>query len=212
MKFLLLLVLYGVMPTSKTYTFDYRLVYECRHIGTDEIVNDNLYGNKSNNTFSAIIATNCNLGTTLYFNDLNAVIFSASVTGDIINPGNLTLPRDQTNSGSAYFINKSKYYNVEQMTDTVVHGKDFARIKIISKNANRAKRKKIGTSIYHIDTTYNFVPIFHDLLLAFLYENGAKIPNGVVSEVHTYNYDGSFHSSKILKEIADVKFSLTILN
>ena len=210
MKFLLLIVLYSITQAPKTYTFDYRLVYEYRHAGTEEIVINNLYGNKLSNTFTAIITTRCNAATTLYFNDINAVNFSASVSGDIINPGNLMLPRNQTNSGSAYFPDKSKDYSVNQITDTLVNGKNFARMQIISKNAKRSRRKKIGTSIYHINTAYNFIPIFDEYLMTQLYKNGAKIPNGVVSEIHSYNYDGSFHFSKILKEIATVDFSLTI--
>ncbi len=209
MKWIILTFLYLLTGANSTYKFDYRLVYEWHNYKYATISTTNSYGNKNNNNFYAETFFDGNPKHNFIFYDLNKISLSAGTTGDFKNPGDISLPKDQTGQGSQYFPDQSKHYTMTRITDTIVKEKNYARFVVGMINLKRAKRRNVGTMIYHLDTTIDVKPIFHHFLMTFLY-NKSAIPNGVISEMHYYDVYGKLVSSKYLKEMSETKFTLTL--
>ncbi len=210
MKVLFLLLFSVLLPQMSVYTYDYRLTYEWQYFETDSTFTTYLYGNKINANYKVEISTNSKSDTVFHFahhNKLNAFL---KFSGDIKNPGSVKIKRDITTSNPISFPDKSQHYNVEKLTDTIIHSKSFARIKIVLKNKKRAERKNIGTGVYHFDTSYNIKPVFNQILATNLATNNNNFPNGIVTEFHYYNYNGKLFSSQILKNMSPLNFNISI--
>ena len=210
MKVLILLLFSALLPPMSFYTFDYRLTYEWRYFETDSTFTTYLYGNKTNSDYKVEISTNSKSDTIFHFAHHNNASALLKFSGGIINPGSVKIKRNLTTSNPLSFPDESQHYSVEKLTDTTINSKSFARVKIVSKNKNRAKRKNIGTGVYHFDTSHNIKPVFNQILATNLATNSTNFPNGIVTEFHYYNYNGTLFSSHVLKNISPVNLSIMI--
>lgn len=206
MNVLILLLFCALLPSMSFYTFDYRLTYEWRYFETDSTFTTYLYGNKTNSDYKVEISTDSKSDTIFHFAHHNTATALLKFSGDIKNPGNLTVKKSQVTTSTASFPDKSQHYRIEKLSDTTINSKSFARIKIVPKNRNRAKRKNIGIGVYHLDTSHNMKPVFNQILAT----NSMNFPNGIVSEFHYYSYNGKLFSSHVLKNVSPVNLSITI--
>jgi hypothetical protein len=192
------------------YSFDHRLQYEIRNVETDSILYVNYYINSEKNNFYADIREINNGEQQLYFRDQDILTCHANITGDVKNPGTLQFPDSLTRNFSNMYKYKAKNYEIKNCKDTLVSGKNYAKVIFEFKDEKKAKRKKIGKEIYIIDTSKKMKPLLTNPTSLNIWRINKNMPDGLIVEKHTYNYKGEIYWSEKLIEIAPVNFNLSI--
>ena len=192
------------------YSFDYRLKYECRNSEKDSIQLVNYYINSEKNNFYADIREKTNNTQQLYFRDQDILTCHANITSDVKNPGTLRFPDSLTRNFSNIYEYKAKNYEIKNCKDTLVSGKNYAKVIFEFKDVKKAKRKKIGKEIYIIDTSKKMKPLLTNPTSLNIWRINKNMPDGLIVEKHIYNYKGEIYWSEKLIEIATVNFNLSI--
>tara|TARA_R110001583_G_scaffold61679_2_gene181940 strand:+ start:500 stop:742 length:243 start_codon:yes stop_codon:yes gene_type:complete len=77
-------------------------------------------------------------------------------------------------------------------------------------NPKKAKRKKIGSHIYIIDTTKVMKPLLTDPTILNIWRLNKNIPYGLIVEKQVYSSKGELTWTEKLKEVNPVNFNLLI--
>ena len=210
MKSTLLISLFISFQISLNYSFDYRLEYEIKDIDSDSIQLVNYYVNSKNNDYFADIRKNMKSGYKFYFRDQDKLTGQAIINGNYKNPGTVILNDSLTSNFSNMYDFKAKNYKIEKLKDTLINSKRFARVIFKLINPKKAKRKKIGSHIYIIDTTKVMKPLLTDPTILNIWRLNKNIPYGLIVEKQVYSSKGELTWTEKLKEVNPVNFNLLI--
>lgn len=94
---------------------------------------------------------------------------------------------------------KNDDYDFTRVKDTLLNNESFIQYKYSFRNKKKAKRKKIGTYYFIIETTSNFeLPIFTHLNLFEKWLLNGKIPIGLIKEIYYIDYYGKLRYTEKL--------------
>ena len=211
MKSTFIILLFILFQINHNYNFDYRLEYELKVSNSDSIRYVNYYVNSKNNSYYADIRKNKKGEYKLYFRDEDNLTISTTATGNYKNPGTLIIPDSITQPwGNKELKNIAKDYKIERLEDTLINDNNYARVIFKMINPKKAKRKKIGSRIYIIDTSKEMKPFLANPTILNIWRLNRNMPNGLIIEKHVYRSDGSLSSSEKLLEVNHVNFQLKI--
>jgi hypothetical protein len=192
------------------YSFDHRLQYEIRNVEKDSIQYVDYYINSEKNNFYTDIRRKKNGEQQLYFRDQDILTCYANFTGDLENPGTLQIPTSLTRNFINMYEYKAKNYEIKNCKDTLISGKNYAKVIFEYKDEKKAKRRKIGKEVYIIDTSKKMKPLLTHPTSLNIWRINKNMPDGLIVEKHIYNYKGKIYWSEKLIEIATVNFNLSI--
>ena len=108
------------------------------------------------------------------------------------------------------FIYQLDNYHFSDINDTIVNGKICKRLSFLSNDLNRAKKKKIGTLMYILDTNLNHQPLLEFSTAFEVWKLNRKMPNGIIIESIQKSYENIIVSREKLKQIIPISMNLTI--
>ena len=212
MKLVIALILMHIgLTTNLDYSFDYRLEYEFTNFSADSTSVQNYYVNTKNNSYYANIKKSKIAAFDFYFRDQDKLTAFVKLSGNYKNPGTLVLNDSLTYQFNNVHEYKAKNYEIVNLKDTLINDKVYAQVIFKMINQKKAKRKKIATHIYIIDTTVNTKPLLTDPTILNIYRRSKKnMPNGLIIEKLVYDSKGELNTREKLTEFTPVNFAIQI--
>ncbi|MBC7844941.1 MAG: hypothetical protein H7Y10_00435 [Flavobacterium sp.] len=199
--------------SQKKYTFDNSLNFKVTNFKDSVTVDDKVYLiNSKDNSYFATVTKLDNLNSLINFIDYkNGVHFKIKLLkSDFITVTNINLDCSMVYHYENPFKYKIKYYDFSSLQDTLINNVKFKSYKYTSINKKRAYRKKFGTLIYVVDTSFSYRPLLSFVTAYEDWNVNPKLPVGLLKELHFYNYLNKLESSENLLNFENIQINFII--
>jgi hypothetical protein len=205
------LLISTISYSQKTYFFDFKMEYEYMNY-SDSTKNciKTFYVNSKNNTYFAKRTSIDTANSKIEFIDRNGVYLLKKFSNKIFNDRVIYINQSDVKNYSYPFIYQLDNYHFSDINDTIVNGKICKRLSFLSNNLNRAKKKKIGTLMYILDTNLNHQPLLEFSTAFEVWKLNRKMPNGIIIESIQKSYENILVSREKLIQIIPISMNLTI--
>lgn len=114
------------------------------------------------------------------------------------------------------YSNPYKYqinnYDFEKHNDSLINGKRFNNIYLVSTNEQLKKNKNIGHNKYLVDPSFDFLPMLEFSTAYEIWKARKNFPNGLLTQFYTHNSKNEIVHSLLLKEIIYRDFKISYYN
>jgi hypothetical protein len=197
--------------SQKTYFFDYKIDYEYINY-SDSTKNciKTFYVNSKNNTYFARRTAIGTSNSKIEFIDRNGAYLLKKFSNKIFNNKIVYINKYDIKNYSYPFVYQLDNYHFSEINDTVLNSKVYKKIFFLSNDLKRAKKKKIGTLMYILDTNFNHQPLLEFSTAFEVWKVNGKMPNGLIIESILKGYENKLVVTEKLKEIKSISMNLII--
>lgn len=216
MKYLLFLCFFITNEcfSQKSYSFDYLIKYNFRS-NTDSTSNKEIYylTNSNDNSYYAKIENLDTVHFELEFVSQDKIWSKTKVSKtDFFKAEFINLACNSNLTYKNHFKFRTKEYEFETLTDTILHSLPLKRYKLkyVGKR-NRKKSFPVGTNLYIIASSTEFhLPILiHSTAFEEWKEEGT-IPNGIFKEKIFYDFNNNVDHKYLLENYSEINKTIVI--
>jgi hypothetical protein len=205
------LLISTISYSQKTYFFDYKIDYEfTNHLDSTKNCIKTYYINSKDNTYSACRIVIDSTTSKIKFIDSNGAYLLKKFSNKIFNNKVVYINKYDIKNYSYPFKYQLDNYPFSDINDTIVNGKICKRLSFLSNDLNIAKKKKIGTLMYILDTNLNHQPLLEFSTAFEVWKLNRKMPNGIIIESIQKSYENIIVSREKLIQIIPISMNLTI--
>jgi hypothetical protein len=154
--------------------------------------------NSKDNSYFAKIVEKDNDNYSLEFLDPSSILIKTNITKSDFAKGTIIIDCDNVYPYSNPYKYQTDNYAFTSIKDTILDGMKNKYYSFQCVNKKRQIKKKIGENLYIIDSTISCKPM---LTFCTAYEEwklNKNLPDGLLKELHFYNYKGSLITSEKL--------------
>lgn len=205
--FMVLLVF--MFPVSeREYVFDYRFRCETWKPGQEKPEVSYAYVLSTDNSYYAMFNPVKEDTYQFYFLDIDCCTAHADMSDISKLPPVVRLDRTHVLNFSNIYAHKASKYMIEELTDTLIQGKPYARYQFKEVEFAKSKQKKRASHVYVIERGGQLRPFFDDSTILNIWRLRGKIPYGRVVEKHFLDKNGKIESKVLYSEFEQVDFKL----
>ncbi len=193
------------------YNFNRRLTYEVTDLKNQQnkriityLINEQ---DNSYNAFQNNILSNQN---EITFVDQNGIYWKGQIKTEDLNKPKISLEKEQMTNYSNPYKYQVDNYDFIELKDTVLNEKVCKRFMLKSNDAEREKKKKLGTEIYVIDTSSNMKPMLTFVTAYEIWKKRKNLPNGLIMEKYFFNAKHEMITKEKLKSSENIKLTFSI--